>query len=1002
MRRFFVLVFLFFLMLSSSAQQFWYKSYTSKDGLSSNEVQTIFQDEQGFLWIGTSNGLNRFDGNVFDNFYNDPTDSTSIRGNDIQCIFQDSKKRMWIATNEGISLYNPLMQQFCNYSPDTLVLPYIGTTFPTLCDDENGKIWVGTKNELLVFDPVSKKFSRSGWADYAENVAPANDNHLRVVVLGLVKKGKNELWILSTYGLFSVNTLSRKFQYYPYNSFDDFYGCQLQYADEKGNVWISLFGEGILCYNSQNGTWTNYHSYPSYSSWDNAFCIKEYSGDTLMYSSANTVIFFSKEKRKIIGTSNYYPSSTKPLKDFRCPYIMRQGNFLWMATNTGLVKMIPRQKLFTYDTLAGPTLVNRIYRSNYTGNLVYGGEVQSFIQLKNNVVRPITNTTGSQLSSAYQYFAEDREGNAYLNEEEHFYVYDQVRNIATPVPLPLKRFPGNLFTLRNMVIDKEGTVWIRSLGQGIIKYQPKTREIEYAPNLPISKNKQISSLYYDSLTHSLLISQEFDGVMVYDIKKQQVQHHLLNADPSQRGAAILCVTGDGKGTAWMSNLDAGIFEYNNVSRKFARYTSKDGLLSDKAAWVCLDGKGFLWIATDRGLSRMDTATKRFTNFPLEEGYPSTSANFLSRDGKGIMYMPYDKGYYSWSSNSFANAPNNGTIYLRRAQLPDKKLPLSQEYQLSYSENNLQFLFGWLTLENTAAPNIEYRLNDNPWLTTDLHSIISFANLAPQHYNLYVRTKNNPASVFHISFNIAYPFWKKWWFLLLVILSIAAIVVLIVRARLNAVRRESLLKHQVIESQMSALRSQMNPHFVFNTLNSINSYIIENRSQQASDYLTDFSRLMRIIHEHSRKQLVTLDEEMRALKLYLELESKRLDGSFDYRIELDSAEAPGIKIPPLIIQPFVENAIWHGLRNKQTTGFIEIKVHNNGKGLQIAVTDNGIGRVAAGKQQKLKGTNSFGTTSTIQRISLADPTSKVIIDDLYNESGEATGTRVNIFLNQKNK
>src|ERR1700748_1252075 len=101
-----VLVCLCIIALSSSAQQFWYKSYTSKDGLSSNEVQTIFQDKQGFLWIGTSNGLNRFDGNVFDNFYNDPSDSTSIRGNDIQCIFQDSKKRMWISTNEGISLYN--------------------------------------------------------------------------------------------------------------------------------------------------------------------------------------------------------------------------------------------------------------------------------------------------------------------------------------------------------------------------------------------------------------------------------------------------------------------------------------------------------------------------------------------------------------------------------------------------------------------------------------------------------------------------------------------------------------------------------------------------------------------------------------------------------------------------------------------------------------------------------------------------------------------------------
>lgn len=987
-------------MLSSIAQQFWYKSYTSKDGLSSNEVQAIFKDEQGFLWVGTSNGLNRFDGNAFDNFYNDPADSTSIRGNDIQCIFQDSKKRMWVATNEGISLYNPLMQQFSNYSPDTLVLPYIGTTFPTLCDDENGNIWVGTKNELLIFDPISKKFSRSGWADYAENVAPANDNHLRVVVLGLIKKGKNELWILSTYGLFSVNTLSHKFQYYPYNAIDDFYGCQLQYADEKGNVWISLFAYGVLCYDSKNGTWTNYHTLPSYSTWDNAFCIKEYSGDTLMYSSSNAVIFFSKEKRKILSASYCDPGNSIPLKYFRCPYITRQGKFLWMATNTGLIKMIPTQTQFAYDTLAGHTPITRVYRSNYTGNLLFGREDHSYIQLKNKEVRPITTSSGSHISSSYQYYAEDREGNAYLNDDEHFYVYDQVHNIASPVPLPGKPFPGNLFMIRNMVIDKEGTVWIRSVGQGILEYKPNTKTIEFAPGLPITKNKQVSSLYYDSATHSLLISHEFDGLQVYDISTRQVKHFLLNAAPSQRGAAILCITGDAKGNAWMCSLDAGIYEYNNVTGKFTRYTSNDGLLSDKTAWICLDGSGFLWIVTDRGLSRMDTATKHFTNYPSGEGYPSNTGYFISKDKNGNMYMPFNKGYYTWRSSSFIDTTNKGILYLRRAQLLGQRLPLSKDFQFSYSENNLQFLFGWLTQENTAVPTIEYRLNDNPWMITDIHSAISFANLTPQHYNLYVRSKSNASNVFHISFNIAYPFWQRWWFFLLVIIAIAALIIFIVRGRLNAVRRESLLKHQVIESQMSALRSQMNPHFVFNTLNSINSYIIENKSQQASDYLTDFSRLVRIILEHSRKQLVTLEEEMRALKLYLELESLRLEGSFDYRIELDSTEAPGIKIPPLIIQPFVENAIWHGLRNKQSPGFIEIKVHNNGNGLQIAVTDNGVGRISAGKQQKIKGSNSFGTTSTIQRISLADPSSKVIIDDLYNDSGEAAGTRVTIFLNRK--
>jgi sensor histidine kinase YesM len=202
----------------------------------------------------------------------------------------------------------------------------------------------------------------------------------------------------------------------------------------------------------------------------------------------------------------------------------------------------------------------------------------------------------------------------------------------------------------------------------------------------------------------------------------------------------------------------------------------------------------------------------------------------------------------------------------------------------------------------------------------------------------------------------------------------------------------------MESQMSALRSQMNPHFIFNTLNSINSYIIENKKDEASDYLTDFSRLMRIILEHSQKRTVTLAEELDALKLYLELESKRLNAVFDYNITINRDIDPKeILTPPLIIQPFAENAIWHGLREKRSGGHIGITVKKYDEGILIVVQDDGIGRRAAGKIEKIKEGNSFGTAATMQRILLNDPRSKVETEDLYTEDGKAAGTRVNIYL-----
>lgn len=203
--------------------------------------------------------------------------------------------------------------------------------------------------------------------------------------------------------------------------------------------------------------------------------------------------------------------------------------------------------------------------------------------------------------------------------------------------------------------------------------------------------------------------------------------------------------------------------------------------------------------------------------------------------------------------------------------------------------------------------------------------------------------------------------------------------------------------------MSALRSQMNPHFIFNTLNSINSYIIENKKDEASDYLSDFSKLMRLILDHSKKRTITLTDELYALKLYIELESRRLDSSFDYSIEIGPAvDADSITMPPLVIQPFVENAIWHGLRGRKSGGHITIRINRYNYGILILVEDDGIGRTAAGNlQNKIEG-DSFGSTATTQRILLNDPLSKVVIEDLYTTENMAAGTRVSIYVNQNSR
>ena len=203
--------------------------------------------------------------------------------------------------------------------------------------------------------------------------------------------------------------------------------------------------------------------------------------------------------------------------------------------------------------------------------------------------------------------------------------------------------------------------------------------------------------------------------------------------------------------------------------------------------------------------------------------------------------------------------------------------------------------------------------------------------------------------------------------------------------------------------MKALRSQMNPHFIFNSLNSIHKYIWESRTEDASEYLTKFSTLIRKILDVSENKTVSLTREIELLKLYTELEHRRSNDKFSYDITISSdVEADLIMVPPLIFQPYVENAIWHGLQPKMGKGFLAISFIRTGNTLKAVIDDNGIGRKQARniKASKKMTHHSKGLDITAERIQLLSASGKkpsVEIIDKENADGTAAGTTVIILL-----
>jgi LytS/YehU family sensor histidine kinase len=231
---------------------------------------------------------------------------------------------------------------------------------------------------------------------------------------------------------------------------------------------------------------------------------------------------------------------------------------------------------------------------------------------------------------------------------------------------------------------------------------------------------------------------------------------------------------------------------------------------------------------------------------------------------------------------------------------------------------------------------------------------------------------------------------------------------IVKARAEAERRATERKlmetqQQMADIEMQALRAQMNPHFIFNCLNSINRYIVKSDQATASLYLTRFAKLIRLILDNSNSKTVTLTNELEALRLYIEMESIRFEKQFKYSIVIDEAVRPDhVYVPPLIIQPFVENAIWHGLLHKETAGELRIQVSLTKQSLlECIIEDNGVGRARAKEfKSKSAGNNkSLGMKLTENRLALLNKHAQwdavVQIEDLVDPEGQAAGTRVTI-------
>jgi hypothetical protein len=405
--------------------------------------------------------------------------------------------------------------------------------------------------------------------------------------------------------------------------------------------------------------------------------------------------------------------------------------------------------------------------------------------------------------------------------------------------------------------------------------------------------------------------------------------------------------------------------------------------------VTVDSQGNFWFGTIRGAIKYIPSNDR-----SDSKSPRIEVAHIKKRGK----------FTDWKTAGYS--------------LDEHGLP--KDVKLKHNENSVQIEFIGVSLLDPSALEYSFLLAgaDENWSDYQKERSVFYSNLSPGEYAFHVRSKNintgltSDAALY--SFSIVPAYYQTLWFKILAVSLLSLSVFGFFYWRIRSIRRHEAeqrdFQHQVAELEMTALRSQMNPHFLFNSLNSVNNFIIKNKKEEASEYLTKFSRLVRMVLQNSQEKLVTLENELTALRLYIQMESLRFKDEFNY-IEKVSPEIDlkAHRLPPLLLQPYVENAIWHGLLHlTDRKGRLILAIEPMAKGIKITIEDNGVGRE---KSEMLKSKTamkkkSMGMQINADRMGLSKDLYEFNIDveleDMMSSEGRAAGTRVNIKITYHGK
>ncbi len=989
-------------------------------GISQNTLRCMYKDHKGLLWFGTWDGLNRFDGIRFDIIrMKVGSIKEGLSNNTINAITQDSHHNLWVGTDGGINCfsYNNLKRKRINLINKSAI---INDTIHAVYIDNNDRIWLGSQKGLGVINA-----NRDSILLFSQMVGFSTELD-GIEIRQITKFNNGILWIGTANGLYKYTKSSNKITHY-----------QSPQISDNHITFIQQYKDSSLFVGTENGLniinlYTNYiiQKFPFSSkkiAGENVFlsCLLANNNEFLFGISTHGLNRYNIKEDKFSlfkspnisnGNSDYYNAAEE---DISC-MLKDNYNNLWLGTAwNGFLCISPEPLLFKKFVAKKNGLNDKhIWAFLFTNNELWIG-TEKGINIYNNTshkIRYLTTKNGL-CSNRIRALQKDKYGRIWIG------TFDNGINIINTDKKILhfsytdssSVIPDN--KIWHFVEDTAGFMWV-STHNGLAKINYQTFSSVFYKNTPKDSNSLSSNSVFNANfdSHGRLWVSTYHGLNLFRPKTNDFKHyyHQEGNHSSLSTNKIFKVYDDGEGNLWIATIGGGLNKLDLNSGEIEWFTTKDGLSNNIIYSLIDDGMGYLWLSSNLGINRFNKHTHIVNTYSVEDGLQSSEFNFGAAliDSSHNIYMGGMQGFNVFNPQRINNkdykAPlcisdvfvnNVGSIY---------NINFGDTVYLEPSLNSFEIKYTKLNLKNSSKELFRHKLTpyETEWINTNGDiAKAKYTNIPAGTYIFTLQSANKygvwNTKPYNLSIVVKQYWYKTYWFISSAIIIFLLIIITVIRMRFQRVKFKSEVEKQIYQLEKQSLRLQMNPHFIFNTLNSIQSYILNNDKKESISYLSKFAKLMRSILQNSSESIISLKSEIEILNHYIVLEQLRFDKSFDYKIEVDEyIDIDFIGIPGMLIQIYVENAIIHGISPlKERRGYIKISFKIKGDMLQCAIEDNGVGREYH-KNNSNKLHVSKGMLISKKRLEILNrknEESPLIIEDLRNNAGQAIGTRVILMI-----